>query len=274
MSFAIHRSNLHRSMWVAVGLVALTAIGGCANRQTEDKDEPPQSLTATNREDPLRYRAKVHSELGSNYFQRAQYSVAIEELNEAVRLDPKYGVAHGLLGLVHAELNEHSKAEAAFRRAIEVAPNEGDVRNNYGSYLCRQNRAKEGLEQFEAALRLPLYATPQLALENAGSCAIGAGQIRVAETYYQRLAQIQPLSSRGFQGLALVALKTAKMDDVRRFVAMGMRAQPLTAELLFYGACAEGKLGDRNAETSLTQMLRSRFPDSPFNTELKKGGCE
>lgn len=254
----------------------LVIFGGCANlgKNPQDTEQPALNATATNTEDPLRFRAKTHTELGANYFQRGQMAVALEELNEAIRLDPRYGVAHSVLALVHADLGEDAKAEASFRRALDASPNEGDIRNNYGSFLCRQNKAKEGLEQFELALRLPLYATPYTALENAGSCALRSGLVIPAERYYARLVQIQPLSSRGYQGLAAIALKTSKMEEVRRQVGMGMRANPLTPELLFYGACAEKKLGDRAAEETLTLMLKSRFSDSEFNQALRKGGCE
>jgi type IV pilus assembly protein PilF len=260
------------SLCIAVASLLLT---GCTNlRNAEKATDAPQNATATSNEDPLRFRAKVHTELAANYFQRGQIAIALEESTEALRLDPRYGVAHSIQGLIYADLGELPKAETAFRRAIEVAPNEGDIRNNYGSYLCRQNRPREGLEQFDAALRLPLYATPQLALENAGSCALNASLIRPAEGYFTRLVQVQPLNSRGYQGLAAIALKTSKMDEVKRQVSYGIRVSPLTPELLFYGACAERKLGDRAAEESFAQMLKSRFADSPFNEALRKGGCE
>ncbi|TAG00638.1 MAG: type IV pilus biogenesis/stability protein PilW [Burkholderiales bacterium] len=262
--------------WLVISLCSAVSatLVGCAGLGGEKADDSPQSATATNNEDPMRFRAKVHTELGSNYFQRGQMAIALEELNEAIKLDPRYGVAHGILGLVHADLGDLPKADASFRRAIELAPNEGDVRNNYGSHLCRQNKAKEGLEQFDAALRLPLYTTPNVALENAGSCALSASLIRPAEAYFSRLVQIQPFNSRGYQGLAAIAYKTAKHEEIRKHVAAGLRANPLTPELLFYGACAERKLGDRAAEIGHTEMLKTRFRDSPLNEALRRGGCE
>ncbi len=272
MTFRTESPRCWFALFTAVSCVAVLA--GCAGAGGSKTDDSPQSATATNNEDPMRFRAKVHTELGSNYFQRGQMAIALEELNEAVKLDPRYGVAHGILGLVHADLGETAKADASFRRAIELAPNEGDVRNNYGSYLCRQNKTKEGLEQFDAALRLPLYTTPNIALENAGSCALAASLIRPAEAYFSRLIQIQPFSSRGYQGLAAIAYKTSKHEDIRKHVAAGLRANPVTPELLFYGACAERKLGDRAAELGHTEMLKTRFKDSPLNEALRRGGCE
>lgn len=264
--------KLCTSSMVALMLAMLSACSSLTNR--DQPDENTQSATEDRSDDPLRYRAKVHTELASNYFQRGQMSVALEELREAIRLDARYGVAHSILGLVHADLGEFAKADAAFKVAVSVAPAEGDIRNNYGSYLCRQNRVKEGLEQFDAALKLPLYTTPQIALENAGNCALEGAMIRPAEAYFARLVQIQPFSSRGYQGLAAIALKTARLEDARQQVRMGLGAQPQSAELFFYGACAEKRLGDRAAEDSYTQQLKSRFANSPLNEQLAKGGCE
>ena len=262
-----------RTLSAAVLMFAL--LSACSSLTSRDQpDENTQSATQDRSDDSLRYRAKVHTELAANYFQRGQMSVALEELREAIRLDARYGVAHNILGLVHADLGEFVKADAAFKQAVIVAPAEGDIRNNYGSYLCRQGRVKEGLEQFDAALKLPLYTTPQIALENAGSCAFEGAMIRPAESYFTRLVQIQPFNSRGYQGLAAIALKTARPEDARQQVRMGLSAQPQSAELFFYGACAEKRLGDRAAEDSYTQQLKSRFANSPLNEQLPKGGCE
>ncbi|MCZ2134838.1 MAG: type IV pilus biogenesis/stability protein PilW [Burkholderiales bacterium] len=268
----MERSRLGAAALAGAALLALGACSGVAG--LGKGDEPPQNTSQSAEEDPLRYRARLHTELGANYFQRGQMSVALEELREATRLDPKYGMAHSILGLVYGDLGEPLRAEAAFRQAIAVAPAEGDIRNNYGSFLCRQNRAAEGLDQFDAALQLPLYQTPQVALENAGSCALGASLIRRAENYFARLVQMQPLYSRGYQGLAAIALKTSRFDEARRQVRLALNAQPATPELYYYGACAERQLGDRNAENSYAQQLKSRFADSPLNGKLEKGLCE
>lgn len=256
--------------------VVSTTLLGCANvrKANEGAEEASQSSTGTNNENPARYRARLHTELGANYLQRGQYAIALEELREAVRVDPNYGLAHSIMGLVHANLNEDTKAEAAFRRAVEVAPNEGDIRNQYGSYLCGLGRADDGIAQFEAALRQPLYQTPQVALENAGSCALAASKIRVAEGYFNRLVQQAPFSSRGYQGLAAVALKTARHDEVKRQVELGLRTQQVTPQLLFFGVCAERKLGNKAREDEYRSQLKARFADSPLNDAIERGGCE
>jgi type IV pilus assembly protein PilF len=275
MSSAFRPFACKRWIAVAVALSAFT-LAGCAglNKPQDNADDPSQSGTATSNEDPARYRARIHTELGANYLQRAQYVVALEELREAIRIDPRYGLAHSMTGLVHANLGEDVKAEASFRRAIEVAPNEGDIRNQYGSFLCGLGRADDGIAQFEAALRLPLYQTPQVALENAGSCALASAKIRPAETYFGRLVQLFPFNSRGYQGLAAVALKTARFDEVKKQVDLGLRTQQVTPQLLFYGVCAERKLGNKAREDEHRALLKARFADTPFVDAADRGGCE
>ena len=58
------------------GLTALLA--GCGSfGKTADVVDEAQTTTQANSENPLRYRARVHTELGSNYFQRGQMAVAL-----------------------------------------------------------------------------------------------------------------------------------------------------------------------------------------------------
>jgi type IV pilus assembly protein PilF len=271
-------------LWGALGrrcgltgvLFALcVTLAACAGmKKPGEGEENPQASGGASGETPARYRARLHTELGANYLQRGQFAVALDELREAVRIDPSYGLAHSIMALVHANLGEDPKAEAAFRRAIEVAPNEGDIRNQYGSFLCGQNKTEEGLAQFEAALRLPLYQTPNVALENAGSCALAAKRIRPAEAYFNRLVQVAPFSSRGYQGLAAVALSTSRYEEVQRQVELGLRTQQYTPQLYFYGACAERKLGNPLREREYRAQLKQRFADSTLNDILDRGGCE
>ena len=63
-------------------------------------------------------------------------------------------------------------------------------------------------------------------------------------------------------GAGGVGMKTARFDEVRKQVRMALNAQPLTAELYYYGACAERQLGDRAAEDNYdaaTQIPFCRF---------------
>ena len=110
------RATLGQRHRVTGLLIAVcVAITGCAGmKKPGETDEASQANVGTNNENPARYRARLHTELGANYLQRGQFAVALDELREANRVDPTYGLAHSIMALVHANLGEDAKAEAAF----------------------------------------------------------------------------------------------------------------------------------------------------------------
>nr|HPG62004.1 hypothetical protein [Casimicrobium sp.] len=72
---------MKRALNISVSVMLCALLTACANFSTGKKaeDEAPQTTTQANSEDPLRYRARVHTELAANYFQRGQMAVALEE---------------------------------------------------------------------------------------------------------------------------------------------------------------------------------------------------
>jgi len=151
-----------------LGLIAT----GCASQQQQDRDDKN-----------LKARAKAHTDLGAVYFQRRQLEIALDEFNEAAKIDPNFGLAYNGLGLVHAALGQDDIAEVNFKKSIQIEPNNSESHNNYGGFLCARNRIDESIKEFLAAVKNPLYATPALAYANAGICsmrkqdAINAGNL-------------------------------------------------------------------------------------------------
>ena len=117
-----------------------------------------------------RNRAQAHAELGAAYFARGQMGVALDELNEAVRADSGYAPAYNILGLIYMTLREDAKAEENFRRSLSLDSADSDAHNNYGWFLCQRGQIDESIRHFMAALKNPLYATPEKSYLNAGIC--------------------------------------------------------------------------------------------------------
>jgi type IV pilus assembly protein PilF len=90
-------------------------------------------------------RAALHAELGAGYYERGRMDVAIEELTEAQNLDPTNPKIYNYFALVYTVLGENAKAEQNFQRALQLAPNDPDVRHNWGWFLCSNDRPKESI---------------------------------------------------------------------------------------------------------------------------------
>ena len=56
------------------------------------------------------YRAQVHVDLAASYYERGQMAIALDELNEALKLEPNNAKAYNIMGLIHTMLGEDDKA--------------------------------------------------------------------------------------------------------------------------------------------------------------------
>jgi len=207
--------------------------------------------------------AKAHTELAGMYYERAQMGVALGEIDIALQADPNYAPAYNVRGLIHMALHEYKEAEEDFQQSLRLDRNDSETHNNYGWFLCERGSEKDSIPHFMAALKNPLYATPEIAYLNAGKCSRKAGNQKDAEEFLQRALQVQP-------GLpqALLAMAELNFDNGNYHAAKGYftkfaeKSENLNAEQLWLAVRIERKTGDRNAEASYSVQLRKRFPDA------------
>jgi type IV pilus assembly protein PilF len=231
-----------------------------------------QSKGAT---DP-RNRARIHTELGSMYFQAGNPGVALDELRIALSADSGYFQAYSVRGLVYASLKEFDKAEDDFRHALNLAPNDPEVNNNYGWYLCETGKERQSIAYFLNALKSPLYETPDRAYTNAGTCALKAGDLDGAQDYLLKALQLSRDGAMTARlQLAKIFYRRSIFEESRVYLNDALRMmEPPTAEALWLGLRLERKLGNRVAEGGYASQLRGRYPTSPEYQEFLKGNFE
>jgi len=252
--------------------IALALGSGCTTKQTVQESPQIVPLPAPQPASP-QIRAQLHTDLGAGYYERGQMDVALEELSMAVRIDPTYAPAYNIFGLVYAVLGDDRKAEQSFAQALQLAPNDSDIRHNWGWYLCQHGREHDALVEFETAVRNPLYRTPEVALVNAGRCSQPYDE-RAAENYYRRALAAQPGNPLASLGLAQIAYKDQRYDQARAWMRGVMLTTNPPPEGLRLGMCVERRLGDRQAELSYVSQLKNRYPDAPETRGLATETCE
>lgn len=247
--------------FVKLALLALASVVavGCASQQQQEVD------AKTNKA-----RARSHSDLGAVYLQERQYEIALEEFTVATKIDPNFAVAYNGLGLVHGVLGQDILAEQNFKKAIQLEPNNSESHNNYGNFLCARNRIDESIKEFLAAVRNPLYATPEIAYTNAGICALRKQDTVNAEEYLQKALQIDPLISVAAYQLALIQFKRNQPALAKKTIQNTVISQP-TPESLWLAVQIARKLGERDEEASFALQLRRQYPDSE-QAKLLAGG--
>jgi type IV pilus assembly protein PilF len=244
---------------LAVLLLALTQV---ACTTTRSAGGSPESRAA-NQEN---VSARLHTELGAGYYSRGQHAVALQELRIALASDNSYAPAYSILGLVHAELREDKEAESHFRRSIDLSPNYSEAHNNFALFLCQRGRIDESLKHSELALANPLYATPEIALANAGNCVLEKGDLAQAELYFVRALKRVANQSTALLGMAEVHYRQgrwlAARTVLRQYGAQFAELAQMGPQALWLGVRSERKLGDREAEANYGSLLRRRHPES------------
>lgn len=157
----------------------LAALSGCQQPDAIRKQEPDRHKLAI-----------INTELGVQYMQNHDFQVALDKLTKALDLDPQLIDAHNAMGLLHAALGQNEQAETSFKRALQIEAGNSAALNNYGQFLCLRERYDEGETMLLKAAANPLYKAPENAYNNAGTCALSAGRLDAAETYFHKALEI------------------------------------------------------------------------------------
>jgi type IV pilus assembly protein PilF len=244
-------------------------VAGCAGQQGPDSALKPESTMGAESAD--RVRARIHTELAGGYFELGNIRVAIEEVKEALRSDANYGPAHNVSGLIYSALKEDRLAEESFRRALQVNPFDPDANHNYGQFLCQRKREEEGIRYFLAAVKNPLYQSPDRSYANAGICSRRRGDSANATNYFQLALKTQPSQPQALYHLADLAFVRGDYSAAKLYLNRLTQVSVANAEILWLGVRVERRLGDRNSEASYALQLKNKFPESKEARSLASG---
>ncbi|MBL8517715.1 MAG: type IV pilus biogenesis/stability protein PilW [Betaproteobacteria bacterium] len=260
--------SLRASVCLAFAVATFLPLTGCVS-QTTVESKPADIATSS---DPGQ-RAQIRTALASEYYQRRNFAIAIEEAESALKAIPTYSPAHMMLGLIYMEIGDDGKARTSFEQALRLAPNDPDVLNNFGWFLCQRGDARRAMPMFQQALRVPLYSTPQRALLNAGICAGKLGNVADAEQYLRQALQLQPQLQLALAQLADITFRAGRYQDAGRYLSQYSKLQSLPdADMLLLAVRISRALGDKsNAESYLLQLER-RFPEAPQTRQARGGG--
>ncbi|HEX5393815.1 MAG TPA: type IV pilus biogenesis/stability protein PilW [Rhodocyclaceae bacterium] len=262
----------------SVLLLLMGFLTGCTGTSVPgsvySSDPAPQPVSQQAVSGQVRNRARTHTELGAAYLEAGRVAPALDEARTAINVDDGYPLAHNLLALVYMALKENGPAEESFQHALQLAPGDPDISNNYGWFLCETGRAAKAMPYLQTAFRNPLYASPALALNNAAVCSTRLGDDRSAEGYLQRAMRVDPNNLRGLYLLSDLTYRQGRYQEAKLYLAELHRKTDITAGSAWLGLRIARKLGDRGEEARYVSQLRQRFADSAENELLAQGRYE
>jgi tetratricopeptide (TPR) repeat protein len=97
---------------------------------------------------------RAHALLGNTYFGRQEYESAVEHFVTATTINPSFSQPYNQLGYAYRFLDKLSDAETAFKKYIELIPNDPNPHDSYAELLMKMGRFDESIKAYEKALSL------------------------------------------------------------------------------------------------------------------------
>jgi tetratricopeptide (TPR) repeat protein len=134
---------------------------------------------------PLRDDARAHMERGITAWKAGNLDLAIQEHEEAVRLQPSLAQAHANLIILYGQQQNAAAAEAHYRTVVSLNSNLGDAHYNYGVLLMDTRRYEDAVDAFNKALAVT--PTFRAARFNLGRTLIALGRLDEAIAAFEQV---------------------------------------------------------------------------------------
>lgn len=190
--------------WIT--LLVLSLSGGCVTVETEDGSHKFNPLKA----------ADARIELGMNYLTLGHNVRAKQNFELALRYAPSYVYASSAIAYYYQQVFEPELADKWYRKALNESPNNGDVLNNYGVFLCRQQDYAHAQLQFKQAIHQSGYYHVSASYENAGLCATMQGDLQQAQTYFHKSLEYEPSRFRSNIELVKISVHFGAFSEARQ----------------------------------------------------------
>ena len=248
-------NTLRSVLLLGLGLAVSACAGGGAERPATDAEQA----------------AIANMNLGAGYLQQGRTDLAIERLRRALVQNPRLVEAHSTIALAYDQIGSLEDAEIHYLRATELDPANSTAANAYAVFLCnRQNRWADAEPYFQRAAENPTYATPEVALTNAGTCALAAGQNEEAEQHFRAALARNPGYGDALANMIELSYQAGNYLQTRAFVQRFLAVRAPTASVLLMCVNVERELNNAPAAERCATQLRSGFQGSPELQQLEE----
>lgn len=167
----------------------------------------------------LRQRADARIALGIGYLKQNDYRKARENFTTAIEYQPDYYRAQLAMAHYLVTVQQTQAAQALFQQALHDHPHNGQVLNNFGTFLCQQREFEQAQQLFLRAVNQPGYHRIADSYENAALCAAKSGQTQQARGYFENALAHQPDRTRSMFNLAQLDIASGNYIQAQQRLA-------------------------------------------------------
>jgi len=153
--------------------------------------------------------AKSHYQLAQSYMAMRDYSSALQELLEGVRMQPRNPDMHNLIAQAYQHKAAFEQAEAHYLKALEHKPGDPYIQNNLAALYLDMQRWDDAATYFRKAADNLVFRYPVRALTGLGLAYHRAGEYTQAVMAYKEALKQFP---DNLTVLSLIGQTYAKME--------------------------------------------------------------
>jgi Tfp pilus assembly protein PilF len=157
--------------------------------------------------------AEAHFSTGVMHLREGRLDLALQEMKQAVKADPKNPYLQKGLGQACAAKHEWKDAIEAFRKALELNPYYVDVRNDLGTALILSGDREAGKKEFLTAFSDPTNPTPEISARNLGEAYLEEKNYPEAINWFRTSLGRNKDYADPYLGLAEALLALGRLDD-------------------------------------------------------------
>lgn len=265
MRFVLSRRSSHETGWyglkLAVAALSLSALAGCVT-STTTTSSGLSGLPGVTPSTDVEQAAQTRLELAAEYMRIGNSDVALEEVKNALKLNPNLTEAFVIRGMIHSQRGDFAGAEADYARVMRQRGDDPDVLHNYGWILCQQGRHAEGIAYFDKVLATPGYTSSARTWMTKGLCLQAAGNPRAAKDALLKAVEYDPQNPIAAYNLANMLYQAGQVSDALLYVRRLNNSAYLNAETLWLGIKIENAMGNPLGVRELGEVLVRRYPQS------------
>ncbi|MBL4712560.1 MAG: type IV pilus biogenesis/stability protein PilW [Gammaproteobacteria bacterium] len=210
----------------------------------------------------LKDASELNTQLAVGYIKTQKYKPAKDKLDKAITQNPENYSAYKTLAYLYALLGLPEDAEDSYQEALDIKPDDPDLSNSYGAFLCSIGKYDEAQRYLKIAYDNPFYEVRYLAQSNAGSCFIKQNKYKQAEALLRKSLRTESKLTGSLISMAEIGIKTDRFLMARAYIQRYHSIKPASAESLWLQIQAEKSLGAKTHYMKYARQLINDFPDS------------
>jgi predicted TPR repeat methyltransferase len=195
----------------------------------------------------------AHNILGVIYQEQGMLEDAIASLQKAIELDPANANAFFNLGTLLGQQGKYEKATSALRRGLSFAPGNAKAHNNLGLALLRLGRLADAITALQKATELePRYGDAWFNLGDAYYC---SGLLQEAAAAFRSCIRLVPQHAEAQFNLSIALHDMKQMDDAVESLQRTIELAPANEAARHMLAALTGKTPDSAPSQFVTNLF-------------------